>query len=105
MFVLGEASRNNCVPCGTDGFVSLKLLVSACLVLLHQVGPRVKLTLRRCHRTEFSVEHCQETWQDREEVLMLGKTELTTFTLGNTELRIFMLGKTEVKILMLSKTE
>ena len=30
---------------------------SACLVLLHQVGARVKLTLRRCHCTEFSVIH------------------------------------------------
>ena len=32
---------------GTYGFVSLKLvLVSACLMPLHQVGARVKLTLR-----------------------------------------------------------
>ena len=39
------------------GRLTLKLLVSACLVLLHQVGAREKLTLRRCHRTEFSVMH------------------------------------------------
>ena len=57
MFVLGRLAKTNACPVGTDGFVSLKLLVSACLVLLHHVGARVELTLRRCHRTEFSAMH------------------------------------------------
>ena len=43
---LGKLTKTNACPVGTDGFVSLKLLVSACLMLLYQVGVRVKLTLR-----------------------------------------------------------
>ena len=42
----GRFTKPNACPLGTDSFVSLKLLVSACLVLLYQVGVRVTLTLR-----------------------------------------------------------
>ena len=64
MFVLGEAYQNNCYPVGTDGFVSCNLLVSACLVLLYQVGVRAQLTLRpltvlpRATRGRVTACHC-----------------------------------------------
>ena len=46
MFGFGGLTKTNACPVGTDGFVSMKLLVSACLVLLYQVGVRVTITLR-----------------------------------------------------------
>ena len=39
--------------------------------------------------------------QDRDGILMLGKTKLRIFMLGKTEMRILMRGKTELRTLML----